>query len=323
MAYIEVAKPGMLTTVQDLGRGDRVHLGISTSGAMDSLSLRLANLLVGNAENAAALELTLTGPTLHFSAAAVVAVAGADLTMLLDGKPCKPWASFQVEAGSRLSFGALHSGCRAYIAVAGGIAVPPVMGSRATFMRGEYGGLDGRALRNGDRLPIGESFRPSRGMAGRRIHPSRIPDFAQPRPIRFISGPQLDYFTAAAAAVFASSGYTVTPNSDRMGYRLEGQPLERTELRGMLSDFIIPGSIQVPPDGQPIILMADCQMTGGYPKIGVIASIDLPYAAQRKPGDSVHFQAIEVSEAQALWREQEQLIDKLRILNRMAALQSH
>ncbi len=306
-----------MTTVQDLGRGAQAPLGVSPSGAMDSLALRLANVLVSNDEQAAGLEITLSGPELLFPSDAVVAVTGALASIEIDGIRHEPWTSFLVEAGSRLSIGGCLSGCRAYLAVQGGIDVPIVMGSRSTFIRGGYGGMEGRALRAGDRLPIGRAHKLGRGIVRRRIPPRYIPDYAVSRPIRFIPGPQAEYFLGEAVDMLASSVFKVTPQSDRMGYRLMGRPLERREKGEMLSDFIVPGAIQVPPDGQPIILMADCQVTGGYPKIGVAASVDLSYAAQKKPGDTISFCAIGVKEAQALWRQREQLMKRFRLANRL------
>lgn len=317
MEYVKVIKPGLLTTVQDLGRHAYQHAGVSACGAMDALSLRLANILVGNHEGEAALEATIVGPQLLFQAEGVIAITGGNLSPSLNGKPVPMWKSIRVYKGDQLRFGWCADGSRAYIAFAGGIQVPPVLGSRSTFIRGQYGGLEGRALKAGDALPTGEARHHFREIAGRTLHPKWIPDYKKERPIRFIWGPQADAFTAKSREVFTTHPYILSNESDRMGYRLQGERLSHKDRADIITDFITAGAIQVPADGQPIILMADCQMSGGYTKIGVIIGVDLPYTAQKKPGDPISFQAVEVTQAQQEWKRQERWLSTLRSNNQM------
>lgn len=315
VAYVDVLRPGLLTTVQDLGRRPYQRYGVAVSGAMDPLALRLGNILVGNEEGAAGLEVTLVGPTLRFGAPRIIAVTGGDLEPALNGAPIPLWQTVAVGEGDVLTFRGCRSGCRAYVAVAGGIDVPTVMGSRSTFMRGGYGGFEGRALQAGDRLPLGKPRVPVRRLLGRRLPGRTIPDYRTARPVRFIPGPQDDAFTPEALETFTTCAYTVSTHSDRMGYRLEGPTLKHRAGADIISDYIPVGAIQVPGNGQPIVLMADCQMTGGYTKIGVVIGVDIPYMAQRKPGDAVTFQPVTVEEAIARWRFQEVWIARLRTHN--------
>jgi antagonist of KipI len=317
MEFIEVVKPGLLSTVQDLGRADYRIYGVSSSGAMDTLSLRLANILVGNPEGEAAIEITLIGPQLKFCSEGAIAITGADLEPTLNGNPMPMWKAIRVTSGDVLQFSPAKHGCRAYIAISGGIDVPSVMGSRSTFVRGGYGGVEGRSLRAGDLLKAGATAaRINIGAAVGRILPFKYrPDYRQERPIRFIYGPQADAFTEASVRTLTANPYFIRTESDRMGYRLQGQALTHTSGADIISDYITVGSIQVPGDGQPIVLMSDCQVTGGYTKIGVVIGVDLPFLAQKKPGDSIMFEQIEIGLAQRLWREQEQLISLLRINN--------
>jgi biotin-dependent carboxylase-like uncharacterized protein len=227
------------------------------------------------------------------------------------------WKSLLVCKNDELAFSGCNYGCRAYISFAGGIAVPKIIGSRSTFIRGNYGGIEGRLLQAGDEIPLGISLISYSKTAGRKLQPEHIPDYEKGRVIRFIPGPQTSAFTSESLDVFTSNPYTVTNESDRMGYRLQGQQLKHVNGADIISDFITVGSIQVPAIGQPIILMADCQISGGYTKIGVIISADIPYIAQKKPKDQIHFQAIEVADAQEQWINQEKLMAHLRLANRM------
>lgn len=317
MELIEVIKPGMLTTIQDRGRLSFQKYGISACGAMDALSFRLANILVGNEENEAALEVTLVGPHLKFLADGMIAITGADLSPTINGVKVPLWKTIKVFEGDILRFGVSKDGsCRAYIAAGGGIDVPLVMGSRSTFTRGSFGGLEGRALAAGDILSIQASRSRSLSMEGRMIPPVYIPDFAKERKIRFILGPQSDEFTEEGVQTLCSSTYRILNESDRMGFRLEGPVVTHSTGPDIISDYITMGSIQVPGNGKPIVLMADCQMTGGYTKIGVVIGVDIPYLAQKKPGDAIQFEQVEVDEAQLLWKRQEQLISLMTINNK-------
>ncbi|MCU6795894.1 biotin-dependent carboxyltransferase family protein [Paenibacillus sp. WQ 127069] len=317
MEFIEIIKPGMFSTVQDLGRFDFRQYGIPQSGAMDAFSFRAANLLVGNRQNEAAVEFTLVGPKLKFLHEGVIAITGADLSFTLNGRPLALWKTIRVMPDDILQCGSARYGCRSYMAVSGGIDVPLVMGSSSTFARGGYGGFQGRSLRTGDVLAVKTAQRVYTASTLCRVLPSKYrPVCDGNRPVRFITGPQADSFTQESMDILTTQPYTLSHDSDRMGFRLMGPKLVHTSGADIISDYITMGSIQVPGDGQPIVLMSDCQVTGGYTKIGVVAGVDLPFLAQRKPGDQVFFEIINIEQAQALWREQEQLFSLLDINNR-------
>ena len=305
-----VLKPGLLTTVQDLGRLGYQRFGMPVAGAMDAFACRAANRLVGNGDMAAVLEITVVGPTLAFAQNAVIAITGGDLSPCLDGASLPMWASVAVSAGAHLSFGRPVNGARSYLAVAGGIDVPLVLGSRSTHLRSRTGGLHGRALIKDDRLPWGL---PGRGAVLRRERsiprPLRPAYTAHPQ-LRIVLGPQAECFDRHAVAALTGGPYTVSPDSDRMGYRLSGPSLTHRRDAEMISDATPIGSLQVPPNRQPILLMADRQTTGGYPKIAVVISSDLPVAAQVMPGQTVTFAEVTVARAHALAREQEALLEE-------------
>ena len=287
VASISVVKPGMLTTVQDAGRWGFQARGVPVAGPMDPVSHRLANALVGNSRDAALLEVTLLGPELEFEDERLVAVTGADFDLVLDGRPARPHAPFTVSAGSHLRFGARRLGARAYLAVSGGITVALTLGSRATHLVSAMGGVAGRALIAGDRLPLGDPSRPQ-GMA---LAPQ---DALAPLPdrhasLRVLPGPQADYFTPDALDLLQSAPYVVASNSDRMGFRLEGPRLTHARGADIISDATPLGVLQVPASGQPILLMADRQTTGGYPKIATVIAADLTLAGQLAPADTIAF----------------------------------
>ncbi len=302
---LRVETPGLLTTVQDLGRWGYQQEGMTPAGAMDPFALQVANLLVSNERSAAALEITMLGPALTFLSDTVVALCGADLSAQLDDMPVPLWKSYTVAAGQTLRFGKRRGGARVYLALAGGLDVPPVLGSRATFLRGKMGGLAGRALQAGDTLNT--CGRPEAGHAGQALRPTDIPIYQSAATVRIVLGPQDDAFSEQECMRFLTMSYTVTPQSDRMGYRLAGSPLRyRESYNGdLLSEAVPLGAIQVPPDGQPIILMADRQTTGGYPKIAAVISADFSRVAQLGPGDRISFQAVTLEEAQDLCIAQE------------------
>lgn len=304
---IEVIRPGLLTTVQDLGRTGYRAAGVPRSGAMDALALRVANLLVGNAGDEAGLEVTLLGPELRFAAAAVVAVAGAEF----EGVP--PWRPLRVAAGERIRFGACRSGCRAYVAIAGGLAVPPVLGSRSTYLRAALGGWEGRALRAGDRLAVGPRRPGTSGHASHpagswRISPGILPAYASAVTLRVVRGAQADDLGRG----LTEAEFQVSPQSDRMGLRLTGPRLGRGGAADLLSSAVVPGTVQVPPDGQPIVLMADAQTIGGYPQAAHVIGPDLPLAAQLRPGDRVRFREVALAEAHRLAGIRERELAHLR-----------
>ena len=293
---LEVETGGLLTTVQDRGRAGQQRSGLTPGGAMDPFAASVANLLLGNPRGTAVLEITLLGPALRFLAETRIAVCGGDLSAAMDGEPLPLWKTATVHPGQRLSFGRRRAGARAYLAVSGGFAVPVIAGSRATFLRGKLGGLEGRALRPGDILP-GILTPLLAGERGLRL--SGQPAYDLPALLRVLPGPHLLHFTDVGQAAFFAASYAVSPQSDRQGYRLAGPAVERTSSGDLLSEPMPPGGIQVPPDGQPILLMADRQTTGGYPAIGIVISEDIPRAAQLAPGDAVRFAAVGLADAAA------------------------
>jgi KipI family sensor histidine kinase inhibitor len=304
---LEVIKPGLLTTVQDLGRTGHRASGLPLSGAMDAFALRVANLLVGNAEGEAGLEVTLLGPELAFSADAVVAVCGAEF----EGVPA--WRPLRVGAGERINFGAVRRGYRAYVAIAGGLDLAPVFGSRSTYLRAALGGFRGRALQAGDRIGLrapgpGPDHRGFRPLGTWRLSPGIFPAYAAAVTLRVVRGAQAGEFGTR----LADAEFQVSPQSDRMGLRLAGPALARRGTEELLSSPVAPGTVQVPPDGHPIILMADAQTIGGYPQAAHVVGPDLPLAAQLKPGDRVRFREITIEEAHRLARVREHELAHLR-----------
>jgi biotin-dependent carboxylase-like uncharacterized protein len=320
MATVIIHSAGLLTTVQDRGRYGYQRFGMPVSGAMDVFSLELANLLVGNYPGDACLEATISGPELEFTGATMVAITGADMEPHLNGQGIPMNTAVDIRPGDRLEFRGLKSGCRSYIAFAGGIAVPPVMGSRSTYLRAGIGGFQGRALRPGDELPLGGSgplspFDPLSADTARRkprlkkLPEGLIPEYNHEQTIRIISGPEAHCFEIDGLSSFLSNEYTVTARSDRMGYRLSGEPIRHKEgMTNIISAGISLGTIQVPGDGQPIILMADRQTSGGYARIASVITIDLTLLAQMRPGDRIRFRETTLDRARQLY------IDRLRML---------
>jgi antagonist of KipI len=312
MAGVVVAKPGMLTTVQDRGRWGLQGSGVPVAGPMDVLSHRVANRLLGNDEEAATLEITLIGPELVFEEAAVVAVCGAEFGLRVNGAPAPMWGPVEVRAGARVTFGPRGRGARAYCAIAGGVACDPVFGSRATNLVARMGPLGGRALGSGDLIPLA-SDRP-RGieeLPGTTLKGRETPLVPLPQGgarVRIMWGPQEHLFTDVARGTLTSGRYVVTPQSNRMGYRLDGPRLAHRGSADILSDATPLGTLQVPGSGQPILLMADRQTAGGYPKIATVITADLALAGQLAPGDWVAFAPCDRREAIAALRDQETLI---------------
>ena len=299
-----VIKAGMLTTVQDAGRIGYQQYGVPVSGVMDNYAYRAANLLVGNEAEEAVLEVTLLGPEIEFSHEMVIAVTGGDLSPQLNKQDLSMWQSHLVKAGDRLSFKGMRNGCRSYIAFDGGLEVPQVMGSRSTYTRGRIGGVEGRALKAGDRLRVRQADQKPDTLKDRLISSVQMP-VSDPQIIRVVPGPQDDAFTDEGISTFYRESYTVTNESDRMGCRLEGPVIEHHSEADIISDGIAMGAVQVPGHGMPIIMMADRQTTGGYTKIATVISADLPKMAQMKPGSRITFQQITVEEAQQLLIELE------------------
>lgn len=280
-----VVKPGMLTTVQDLGRVGYQTLGVPVAGPMDWYSHRLANALVGNDPMAAALEITLLGPEFVAEADLTCAVSGADIEVTVDGRAVGREQPFEVATGARVRFGARRSGARVTLAVRGGFDLPPIFGSRATHVVSRMGPFGGRALKAGDRLPVGSMT--AGASATSALAPLPMP--CGGASVRVVPGVHRDRFTDAAWETLTSSRFVVTPQSNRMGYRLEGRALEHVRGADILSEATPIGALQVPASGQPILLMADRQTTGGYTTIANVITADLPIAGQLAPGDWITF----------------------------------
>ncbi len=324
---IKVLKPGLLSTIQDLGRYGYQKHGVIVSGSMDPLAHKIANLLVGNDETEASLEVTLMGPALEFKETSLISICGGDLSPTIDGEAVPVWRSLLIKEGSVLRFGPCKSGCRANLAVAGGFDVETIMNSKSTYLRAEIGGFEGRSLKEGDELHTGLIKKQSKEM----IHyltpflkdkPFTEIDWAissefisihQPnKTLRIIPGSEYELFTEESQQRLINKPFKVSAQSDRMGYRLEGASLELKKEFSMISEAVPFGTIQVPADGNPIILLADRQTTGGYPRIGYVASIDLPLIAQTKPGEELNFKMISHGEAQELFLDREKQLRHLK-----------
>lgn len=292
-----VIDPGFLSTVQDLGRTGFRAFGMPVSGAMDRYAFQMANILAGNPRDAAALEMTLRGGRFRFLRAAYVAICGAEMDAELNGTRISNWSRFYVPAESELVFGHVQSGCRSYLALRGGIEVPQVMRSCSTYLRARLGGHEGRALRAGDALRIGARGRLPAEPVG--LVSEFVPHYAQPVCLRVMLGPQDDLFTSEGLHTFLHTEYTVSKRNDRMGYVLEGAAIAHTGGADIISDALCPGAVQVPGDGLPIIMAADCQTTGGYAKIAAVIGSDLAMLAQLKTGDKLSFAECNDEEARA------------------------
>jgi antagonist of KipI len=301
MAALTVVRPGMLTTLQDLGRWGHQCMGVPVAGPMDLYSHRYANGLVGNHDNLAALEVTLIGPELQAEEDVLCAASGARFDLTVNGAPVSMNVAFTVPAGGRLRFGNRLAGARAALAVRGGFDVPPLFGSRATSLVSRMGPFGGRALATGDVLPVGTQ---ARGELATHGSPLVLPEGGAR--LRVVMGPHDAMFTEAARETFLTSRFVITPQSNRMGYRLDGPALGHVAAADVLSDATPIGSLQVPASGQPILLMADRQTTGGYPKIATVIAADLPPAGQLAPGDWIEFAAVTRAVALDALKRQEQ-----------------
>jgi biotin-dependent carboxylase-like uncharacterized protein len=296
--HVDVLAAGLLTTVQDHGRHSHRALGIGSAGAVDGFSTRIANLLLGNGPDAAVLEVTLSGPRLRFGQATTIALCGGDVDARCDGVPVPGWRPVHLPAGAELRIGAVRRGCRSYLAVAGGWQVPCVLGSRSTDVRAGLGGLDGRALRAGDRLQAEAWPGPRRrGLQIARwwVEPRPDLDFNRTAVLHVLPGSDV---SSPADALFRAA-WTIDPASNRQGIRLRGPALVLADPRQRLSEPVMPGTVQLPAGGQPILLLAEAQTIGGYPRLGHVIAADLPRAAQLRPGEPVHFRPIGHDEA---WR---------------------
>ena len=307
---ITILNPGMLTSVQDLGRIGYQQFGVPVSGAMDPRSASIANILVGNDEGEAVLECTMMGPHIRFDAPNIIAITGGDLGATLDGQRIDTYRAIPVNAGQTLRFTMLRTGCRAFVAFAGGLDIPVVMGSRSTNMKAKIGGYQGRKLQKDDVIGFRAPKTDLKSLGLRRTSFEIKPraEYKQ----RTVLGPQDDALTERGITTFLSSVYTLTPEFDRMGCRLDGELIEHVKSGDIISDGIAFGAVQVPSAGKPIIMLADRQTTGGYAKIANVISADFRILAQLKAGDKVHFEKVSIAAAQEALLAQRATLNCLR-----------
>jgi antagonist of KipI len=310
MEIFEVIQPGFYTTVQDQGRFGYLQFGIPPCGVVDPYAYEISNILVGNYLHEAVLEVTILGPSLNVLGDGVIAITGAELSPHLNDSPLPLWESIPVKRGDKLSFKGPKRGCRAYVAVGGGIDVPLVMGSRSTYVAGRIGGIEGRPLVAGDKIPKGKIY----GTPGKRLPQEFVPSYSNNPTIRVVLGPQDDYFSDGIQT-FLNSEFKVSSKADRMGYRLEGPVILHKEgvEKSIISEPSVPGGIQVAPDGQLIILLIE-QTVGGYTKIATVISTDIRFVGQTKPGDRIRFKTVDLKEAHRLYVENLEKILKLKDL---------
>jgi antagonist of KipI len=308
MNAFEVLAPGGFTTVQDKGRFGFQQMGVPVCGVLDTFASDTANLLVGNDVHRAVLEITVMGPSLQFLCPMDIAVTGAKMEMTLNGRPAEQWRSIRVKPGDVLTISQVQAGCRACLAVTGGIQVPPVMGSCATYVGGGLGGFMGRPLKAGDILDAHGGDLLSR----ERVVPEElVPDYPSHVRLRAVPGPQDDFFDQGATPLFTTR-YMVTPKADRMGYRLQGEkiPIKPGMPKSIVSEPSMPGGIQIPADEQPIILLVE-QTVGGYAKIATVISTDIPKVAQATPGDTISFERIDLKTAHQIYRDEKNKLAKI------------
>jgi antagonist of KipI len=308
---IRVVSPGMLTTVQDLGREGFGAVGVSASGAADSVALRAGNRLVGNDEGAAALEMTLLGGAFTFPEGSVIALTGSDFGATLSDSHVAPWTSIEVSPEQTLRIGSTKTGARAYLCVQGGVAVKQLLGSASTHLLSGIGGFEGRGLRKGDILSIGPSKSTVRT---RRVSSKAIERLAPKKNLRVTPGPQSDWFSPQARDGFYKSTYRVSEDSNRMGLRLEGHALPVNFDGEMISEGVALGAIQITTGGSPIILFVEQQTTGGYPKIANVISADMHSVGQLRPRDEIRFEPVDLNTARKLLREQEKLLTSKELI---------
>lgn len=303
MSKIKITNPGLLTTVQDRGRWGYQQYGVSTAGVMDLFSMEVSNRLVGNDPSEGVLEMTLMGIEFEIEGEALMAVCGAQMEGTINGEPLPLWQSISLKDGDEVSLSSCSSGARAYLALSGGFKIPEVLGSKSTYTRAKMGGFKGRKLEAGDEIELGEQKGEQKLYA---LPKDKIPKLSESTEIRVILGPQDDYFTEEGIQVFLSSEYTVSQDSDRMGYRLKGKEIAHKDRADIISDGICFGAVQVAGDGQPTIMLADRQTTGGYTKIATVISPDLPLLAQMSPGSKLTFKEISIDQAREeyiAWRK--------------------
>ena len=312
-----VTGAGFLTSVQDLGRTGFRQFGVSTSGALDSFALRVANVLVGNDESAAGLEIALGGLQLQFEDERIVAWCGGELDVRIGSRALPAGHVAHLQAGDELKFGRAQIGCRCWLAISGGIDVPVILGSRSTDLRANFGGIKGRTLRDGDRLSLGEFGRSETAPTAGISSWTAPYDWANPASrhptLRFIRGVDWNRFNDVTIQRFTDKQFIVSPDSDRMGVRFDGPELKREDETDLISEAVAPGTIQVPPSGKPILLLGDCQTIGGYPKMAHVITVDLAIAAQLRAGDAVRFFEVSLQDAHRLLMERERDLERFRI----------
>jgi antagonist of KipI len=305
---IRVLEPGAQSTVQDLGRPGQLRYGIPPSGPIDAWAFVAANRLVGNPDGAAGLECTVLGPRFEVGEPCAIAVTGADMPITINGQEAPAWTTLPLRAGDVVKLGVSRTGVRAYVAFSGGIDVPEVLGSRSTYLRGRLGGLEGRALRKEDGLTLFAAPTPP----VRRVPTDARPDLGAEPEIRAVLGPQDDRFIREGIKALLTGPYEMLPQSDRMGARMQGPRIQHTRGHDIISDGIALGSIQVPGDGQPIVLLVDRQSTGGYTKVATVCSIDIGRLGQVKPGHRLRFRAVPLAEAHRALRERQMSLSEWR-----------
>ena len=310
-ASLKIQIPGIYSTIQDLGRFGYQDLGVPLSGARDATCFRLANALAGNDEKTAAIEILIQGPTFEVCAETVrVALAGPGTPIEVLGETPRlvpPWQSLMLRRGELFRIGPVRESVGCYLAIEGGFDLEPSLGCLSTYVRAGLGGFNGRRLAQGDELPLRRDTVPERT----EVRLAKLPDLAPREHLRVVLGPQLESFTDESVETFLSAAYRVSPQADRMGFRLDGPSLSHAGDFDIVSDGIVTGAIQVPGSGQPIVLLADRQTTGGYPKIATVISADLPAAGRLKPGDPVRFAAVEVEQAEAIRHQDEETIEAM------------
>lgn len=307
---MKILTGGFMTTIQDMGRFGYQETGMSVSGVMDTRSASLANILVGNGEQEAVIEVTMMGPMIEFTEDNILALTGGDLGAKLDGAPMPRYEAVPVKKGQTLTFGGMMGGTRAYIAVSGGLDIPVVMGSRSTNLKSGIGGYHGRKLGAGDEIGFSAPKTWLPNMAKRKLP---MPDYsAKEYTLRVVMGPQDDCFTEKGIATFLGSTYTISNEYDRMGCRMQGDVIEHKNGGDIITDGISFGAVQVPSHGNPIVMMADHQTTGGYTKIANVISVDLPVLAQCMPGYRIHFKKVGIEEAQDLYCAEKEEFRALR-----------
>jgi len=312
MEGFKVVNSGIFDTIQDLVRFGFQQYGMPASGAMDSCALRIGNRLLGNKENEAGIEISTPGLSLEVLNQTVIAITGANFNPTINSYPVPIWEALEVKKGDIISFDQIKNGCRSYLLVAGGIDVPIILGSKSTYVRGKIGGLKGRPLKKADIINVDKTNQELQNIIGREMPANNLPEYHEESEIRVILGPQDDHFTKDGLHTFLNSFYEITVDSDRMGYRLKGPKIKSKNGSDIITDGIPLGSIQVPQDGMPIIMLADRQTTGGYAKIATVISVDIDKFAQMKPGNKVKFTQVNLEEAHRLLGEREKNITDLR-----------